>query len=102
MQYKRNEQGQLVETIAFDENAPDDKKHTYFEYDEAGRLIASKNNKGETTQQTFEGLSQPSSIIQPDGSALHLTYDKERNLTGIRRDDEASYKIAYDANENWP
>jgi YD repeat-containing protein len=102
VQYKRNEQGQLVETIAFDENAPDDKKHTYFEYDEAGRLIASKNNKGETTQQTFEGLSQPSSIIQPDGSALHLTYDKERNLTGIRRDDEASYKIAYDANENWP
>lgn len=100
VQYKRNERGQLTETIAFDENAPDDKKHTYFDYDEAGRLIASKNNKGETTQQTFEGLSQPSSIIQPDGSALHLTYDKERNLTSIRRDDEASYKIAYDANEN--
>ncbi|SBS38243.1 Putative deoxyribonuclease RhsC [Marinomonas spartinae] len=100
VQYKRNERGQLIETVAFDENAPDDKQHTYFDYDEAGRLIASKNNKGEITRQTFEGLSQPSAIIQPDGSALHLTYDQERNLTGIRRDDDAHYRIAYDANEN--
>ena len=66
----------------------------------AGRLISSQNSKGDTTEQHFEGLSQPHCVIQPDGSALHLTYDKERNLTAIERSDGHIYRISYDANEN--
>ncbi|MDO6834626.1 RHS repeat-associated core domain-containing protein [Pseudoalteromonas carrageenovora] len=99
-QYKYNEHGQLTQTIAFDENEPENKQHQYFSYDEAGRLISSQNSKGDTTEQHFEGLSQPHCVIQPDGSALHLTYDKERNLTAIERSDGHVYRISYDANEN--
>ncbi|WP_286741115.1 MULTISPECIES: RHS repeat-associated core domain-containing protein [unclassified Pseudoalteromonas] len=99
-QYKYNEHGQLTQTIAFDENEPENKQHQYFSYDEAGRLISSQNSKGHTTEQHFEGLSQPHCVIQPDGSALHLTYDKERNLTAIERSDGHVYRISYDANEN--
>ncbi|ETJ47985.1 RHS repeat-associated core domain-containing protein [Pseudoalteromonas agarivorans] len=99
-QYKYNEHGQLTQTIAFDENNPENKQHQYFSYDEAGRLISSQNSKGDTTEQHFEGLSQPHCVIQPDGSALHLTYDKERNLTAIERSDGHVYRISYDANEN--
>ncbi|WP_259397838.1 RHS repeat-associated core domain-containing protein [Pseudoalteromonas sp. SR43-2] len=99
-QYKYNEHGQLTQTIAFDENEPENKQHQYFSYDEAGRLIRSQNSKGDTTEQHFEGLSQPHCVIQPDGSALHLTYDKERNLTAIERSDGHVYRISYDANEN--
>ncbi|WP_244958547.1 RHS repeat-associated core domain-containing protein [Pseudoalteromonas fuliginea] len=99
-QYKYNEHGQLTQTIAFDEKEPENKQHQYFSYDEAGRLISSQNSKGDTTEQHFEGLSQPHCVIQPDGSALHLTYDKERNLTAIERSDGHVYRISYDANEN--
>ncbi|WP_077535564.1 RHS repeat-associated core domain-containing protein [Pseudoalteromonas aliena] len=99
-QYKYNEQGQLAQTTAFDENEPEHKQHQHFNYDEAGRLISSQNSKGDTTEQHFEGLSQPHCVIQPDGSALHLTYDKERNLTAIERSDGHVYRISYDANEN--
>ncbi|MEL0645840.1 RHS repeat-associated core domain-containing protein [Pseudoalteromonas agarivorans] len=99
-QYKYNEHGQLTQTIAFDENEPENKQYQYFSYDEAGRLISSQNSKGDTTEQHFEGLSQPHCVIQPDGSALHLTYDKERNLTAIERSDGHVYRISYDANEN--
>ena len=99
-QYKYNEHGQLTQTITFDENEPENKQHHYFSYDEAGRLISSQNSKGDTTEQHFEGLSQPHGVIQPDGSALHLTYDKERNLTAIERSDGHVYRISYDANEN--
>ncbi|MFU2512278.1 RHS repeat-associated core domain-containing protein [Pseudoalteromonas sp. ASV78] len=99
-QYKYNEHGQLAQTIAFDENDPDNKQHQHFSYDDAGRLISSQNSNGDTTEQHFEGLSQPHCVIQPDGSALHLTYDKERNLTAIERSDGHVYRISYDANEN--
>ncbi|MEM7389342.1 MAG: RHS repeat-associated core domain-containing protein, partial [Pseudomonadota bacterium] len=99
-QYKYNEHGQLAQTIAFDEKAPENKQHQHFSYDDAGRLISSQNSKGDTTEQHFEGLSQPHCVIQPDGSALHLTYDKERNLTAIERSDGHIYRISYDANEN--
>ena len=99
-QYKYNEHGQLTQTIAFDEKEPENKQHQNFSYDEAGRLISSQNSKGDTTEQYFEGLSQPHCVIQPDGSALHLTYDKERNLTAIERSDGHVYRISYDANEN--
>lgn len=99
-QYKYNEHGQLAQTIAFDEKDPENKQHQYFSYDDAGRLISSQNSKGDTTEQHFEGLSQPHCVIQPDGSALHLTYDKERNLTAIERSDGHVYRISYDANEN--
>ena len=99
-QYKYNEHGQLTQTIAFDEKEPENKQHQYFSYDEAGRLVSSQNSKGDTTEQHFEGLSQPHCVIQPDGSALHLTYDKERNLTAIERSDGHVYRISYDANEN--
>ncbi|WP_231620568.1 RHS repeat-associated core domain-containing protein [Pseudoalteromonas sp. NSLLW24] len=99
-QYKYNEHGQLTQTIAFDEKEPENKQYQYFSYDEAGRLISSQNSKGDTTEQHFEGLSQPHCVIQPDGSALHLTYDKERNLTAIERSDGHVYRISYDANEN--
>jgi RHS repeat-associated protein len=99
-QYKYNEHGQLAQTIAFDEKDPENKQYQHFSYDDAGRLISSKNSKGDTTEQHFEGLSQPHCVIQPDGSALHLTYDKERNLTAIERSDGHVYRISYDANEN--
>jgi RHS repeat-associated protein len=99
-QYKYNEHGQLAQTIAFDEKDPENKQHQHFSYDDAGRLISSQNSKGDTTEQHFEGLSQPHCVIQPDGSALHLTYDKERNLTAIERSDGHVYRISYDANEN--
>tara|TARA_Y100000782_G_scaffold115480_1_gene159004 strand:+ start:3056 stop:7765 length:4710 start_codon:yes stop_codon:yes gene_type:complete len=99
-QYKYNEQGQLVQTTAFAQNDPENKQQQYFTYDEAGRLVSSKNSNGDTTEQHFEGLSQPHCVIQPDGSALHLTYDKERNLTAIERSDGHVYRINYDANEN--
>ena len=99
-QYKYNAHGQLAQTTAFDENEPEHKQHQHFSYDEAGRLISSQNSKGDTTEQHFEGLSQPHCVIQPDGSALHLTYDKERNLTAIERSDGHVYRISYDANEN--
>lgn len=99
-QYKYNEHGQLAQTIAFDEKDPEHKQQQHFSYDDAGRLISSKNSKGDTTEQHFEGLSQPHCVIQPDGSALHLTYDKERNLTAIERSDGHVYRISYDANEN--
>ncbi|CAM4254157.1 RHS repeat-associated core domain-containing protein [Pseudoalteromonas ostreae] len=99
-QYKYNEHGQLAQTIAFDEKDPAHKQHQHFSYDDAGRLISSQNSKGDTTEQHFEGLSQPHCVIQPDGSALHLTYDKERNLTAIERSDGHVYRISYDANEN--
>ncbi|WP_217877238.1 RHS repeat-associated core domain-containing protein [Pseudoalteromonas shioyasakiensis] len=99
-QYKYNEQGQLVETTAFEQSNPDNKQQQLFSYDDAGRLVSSKNGNGDTTEQHFEGLSQPHCVIQPDGSALHLTYDKERNLTAIERSDGHIYRINYDANEN--
>ncbi|MFP3367025.1 hypothetical protein R0J93_25615, partial [Pseudoalteromonas sp. SIMBA_148] len=69
-QYKYNEHGQLTQTIAFDEKEPENKQHQNFSYDEAGRLVSSQNSKGDTTEQHFEGLSQPHCVIQPDGSAL--------------------------------
>jgi len=99
-QYKYNEQGQLVETTAFEQSNPDNKQQQLFTYDDAGRLVSSQNGNGDTTEQHFEGLSQPHCVIQPDGSALHLTYDKERNLTAIERSDGHIYRINYDANEN--
>ena len=99
-QYKYNDHGQLIQTIAFDEKAPENKLHQHFSYDDAGRLISTQNGNGDTTEQHFEGLSQPHCVIQPDGSALHLTYDKERNLTAIERSDGHVYRISYDANEN--
>ncbi|MGO3847541.1 MAG: RHS repeat-associated core domain-containing protein [Pseudoalteromonas prydzensis] len=99
-QYKYNDHGQLTQTIAFDEKDPAHKQHQHFSYDEAGRLISSQDSNGDTTEQHFEGLSQPHCVIQPDGSALHLTYDKERNLTAIERSDGHVYRISYDANEN--
>ena len=99
-QYKYNERGQLVQTTAFAQNDPENKQQQYFTYDEAGRLVGSQNSNGDTTEQHFEGLSQPHCVIQPDGSALHLTYDKERNLTAIERSDGHVYRINYDANEN--
>ncbi|WP_168246767.1 RHS repeat-associated core domain-containing protein [Pseudoalteromonas sp. MEBiC 03607] len=99
-QYKYNEQGQLVETTAFEQSNPDNKQQQLFTYDDAGRLVRSQNGNGDTTEQHFEGLSQPHCVIQPDGSALHLTYDKERNLTAIERSDGHIYRINYDANEN--
>ncbi|MBV2129706.1 RHS repeat-associated core domain-containing protein [Arsukibacterium indicum] len=71
----------------------------YFSYDESGRLLSTTNANGDIVERQYGGLSQPTSLLQADGSAFHYEYDNERNLTAIMRSDGARYQLDYDALE---
>ncbi|WP_344796567.1 RHS repeat-associated core domain-containing protein, partial [Litoribacillus peritrichatus] len=98
-QYTRDDKGQLISIKAYEESDPGNAQEQRFQYDDSGRLIQNTDAQGRTHQYQFEGLSQPTKQIRPDGSWLHYQYDNERNLTGIQRSDGNEYLIEYDGEE---
>ena len=98
-QYERDSKGQLTQIKQFEQNNPEDTTEQHYHYDDSGRLVQQSDAKGLNHRYEYEGLSQPTKQIRPDGSWLHYQYDNERNLTGIQRSDGTQYQIEYDGEE---
>ncbi len=80
-------------------DSPIQRIEQHYRYDSSGRLLSTTNTHGDVTQREFAGLSQPTSLLQADGSGFNYQYDNERNLTAIMRSDGARYQLDYDAQE---
>ena len=105
-EYQRNEQGQITQQVSYpqteataDKTFPDSAVITRYVYDNAGRLTNIVSPNGDSTHYGYGGLAQPTKKTFADGSWLNYQYDKERNLIGIERSDEATYKIEYSPTE---
>ena len=105
-EYQRNEQGQITQQVSYpqaeataDKTFPDSAVITRYVYDNAGRLTNIVSPNGESTHYGYGGLAQPTKKTFADGSWLNYQYDKERNLIGIERSDEATYAIEYSPTE---
>tara|TARA_R110002126_G_scaffold212488_1_gene359097 strand:- start:2430 stop:6413 length:3984 start_codon:yes stop_codon:yes gene_type:complete len=98
-EYQYNLAGKLLKQVQYPADEPSTRLEQTYRYDSSGRLLSSTNANGDTTGRQYEGLSQPVSILQPDGSAFSYQYDNERNLTAIMRSDGARYQLEYDAHE---
>ncbi|WNO61007.1 RHS repeat-associated core domain-containing protein [Rheinheimera sp. MMS21-TC3] len=98
-EFKRNNAGQIIQQRQYSSAQPEQVSCIDYQYDIAGRLISQQNPLQHKIQWRYEGLSQPVTMLQADGSALNYEYDKERNLTAIMRSDGARYAIDYDGQE---
>ena len=98
-EYQRNTAGNVTEIRQYPADAPEQVSIEQLSYDTAGRLISKTNALGEQSQWQYEGLAQPTALIQADGSRFSYEYDKERNLTAVMRSDGARYQIDYDGLE---
>lgn len=98
-EYQRNTAGNVTEIRQYPADAPEQVSVEQLSYDAAGRLISKTNAQGEQSQWQYEGLAQPTALIQADGSRFSYEYDKERNLTAIMRSDGARYQLDYDGLE---
>jgi RHS repeat-associated protein len=106
-EYRYNLAGKLLQQSQYpDESSADSAQdktaqrlEQHFSYDSSGRLQSTTNANGDIIERQYAGLSQPVSVLQPDGSAFHYEYDNERNLTAIMRSDGARYQLDYDAQE---
>lgn len=102
-EYHYNPAGKLLKQLQYpadSENQPDAPRlEQHFSYDESGRLLSTTNANGDKSTRQYGGLSQPTRLLQADGSAFNYEYDNERNLTAIMRSDGARYQLDYDSQE---
>ena len=98
-EYQRDAAGNVTGIKQYPADAPDQSRTEQLEYDSSGRLLSFTNALNQQQKWLYEGLAQPISLIQADGSRLDYEYDKERNLTAIMRSDGARYQLDYDGLE---
>jgi len=98
-QYQRDRFGNVVKHLSYHQDTPEQSQVIHYGYDEAGRMIELIDSLGRCTRYEYQGLSQPSKQINPDGSWLAFGYDNERKLTSITRSDSQRYLLEYDSCE---
>ncbi|CAG19099.1 RHS repeat-associated core domain-containing protein [Photobacterium profundum] len=99
IEYQRDSAGNIAQTRHYHPDHETPAVEQSYTYDDAGRLISHTDPIGRMSQIVWGGLSQPETIIQPDGSYVAYQYDQERNLTGITRSDGCHYQLEWDAEE---
>jgi RHS repeat-associated protein len=70
---------------------------TTFDFDSAGRLVATVQPDGSSTQSVYNALGQVSETIDPLGRRMVFTFDELGRQTGMRYPDGTSAGRAYDA-----
>ncbi len=69
---------------------------TSYQYDHAGRCIASIDGEGKTTQREFDKLGRTAKQILPDGTPITFTYDEGSNLIAYHLPDNLTWQATYD------
>jgi len=92
LRYVFDESGKHFQTLDLQTN----KVLTTFEYDENDRLIAIKDQFGNTLTIERDGSGNPLQITAPNGQVTTLSIDENNNLTSIGYEDSTAYSFEYD------
>ncbi|WP_404365694.1 RHS repeat-associated core domain-containing protein [Marinobacter sp.] len=90
--------GEQISAIhQYPEQAPDQRRSRFYQYDGAGRLTRFTAASGEHHGFDYDGLARPVRYQRPDGHAVHYQYDKAQRLTRVIRPDGQKWSLGYDS-----
>ncbi len=90
--------GEQVSAIhQYPEQAPDQRRSRFYQYDHAGRLTRFIAATGEHHGFEYDGLAKPTHYQRPDGHAVYYQYDKAQRLTHVIRADGQKWALSYDS-----
>ncbi|XOZ32429.1 RHS repeat-associated core domain-containing protein [Halomonadaceae bacterium KBTZ08] len=88
---------QLGAIHQYPEQAPDQRRSRYYQYDHAGRLTHFTAATGEVHGFEYDGLARPNRYRRPDGKHVVYQYDPEQRLTSVIRPDGGQWSLSYDS-----
>ena len=88
---------QLGAIHQYPEQAPEQRRSRYYQYDHAGRLTRFTAATGEVHGFDYDGLARPNRYTRPDGKSVFYQYDQEQRLTNVIRSDGGQWSLGYDS-----
>ncbi|TVP58431.1 MAG: RHS repeat protein, partial [Halomonadaceae bacterium] len=90
--------GQHLRAIhQYPQQAPDQRRSRFYQYDPAGRLTRFTTATGDSHGFHYDGLAQPTAYHRPDGKQVRYQYDKEQRLTDVIRPDGQQWSLGYNS-----